>query len=155
MFKLICLTCLDFIEIKVFRCRPLWKIIFFSLSFILLVLLCSLLHDNLIFTADAIHAAEDVIESYIIDTIQLSATTDEGGDEQISCIHFYQDLQNVIEEIDLIKKEVTMIMREMKGQLRNLAGVRSSAYLWKFQSRNHSYRRDGWHRQNYSCKRCV
>ncbi|KAL1538026.1 disease resistance protein RPP13-like [Salvia divinorum] len=72
---------------------------------------------------DATHAAEDVIESYIIDTIQLSAaaTTDDGGDEQISCIHFYQDLQNVIEEMDLIKKEVIMITREKQEQLRNLA----------------------------------
>ncbi|XP_047960688.1 uncharacterized protein LOC125205668 [Salvia hispanica] len=81
---------------------------------------------------DAAQAAEDVIESYIIDTIHLSAaSTDHGasgdddddnddddddddgaGDddgEQISCIHFYQDLQNEIEEVDMIKKEVTGI----------------------------------------------
>ncbi|KAL1543159.1 putative disease resistance RPP8-like protein 2 isoform X2 [Salvia divinorum] len=63
---------------------------------------------------DASHTAEDVIESYIIDTIQLSAAapTDDDGDEQISCIHFYQDMQNVIEEMDLIKKEVTELTRE-------------------------------------------
>ncbi|XP_047976538.1 putative late blight resistance protein homolog R1C-3 [Salvia hispanica] len=62
---------------------------------------------------DASHTAEDVIESYIIDIIQLSASAaDDGVDEQISCIHFYQDLQNVIEEIDLIKKEVAGFTRE-------------------------------------------
>ncbi|XP_047983818.1 putative late blight resistance protein homolog R1B-16 [Salvia hispanica] len=67
---------------------------------------------------DATHAVEDVIESYIIDTIQLSAAaTDDGGDEQISCIHFYQDLQNVIEKIDLIKKEVTMEKEEHKRKV--------------------------------------
>ncbi|KAL1543078.1 putative late blight resistance protein R1C-3 [Salvia divinorum] len=83
---------------------------------------------------DATHTAEDVIESYIIDTIQLSAaapTDDDGVDEQISCIHFYQDLQNVIEEIDLIKKEVAGITREKVVHHRNSgsddAGLRSSS----------------------------
>ncbi|XP_047976413.1 probable disease resistance RPP8-like protein 2 isoform X3 [Salvia hispanica] len=80
---------------------------------------------------DASDTAADVIESYIIDTIQLSASvTDDGVDEQIRCIHFYQDLQNVIEEIDLIKKEVAGIMREKVVHLRNSgsddAGLRSS-----------------------------
>ncbi|XP_042006648.1 putative late blight resistance protein homolog R1B-16 isoform X1 [Salvia splendens] len=57
---------------------------------------------------DVAHAAEDVIESYIIDTVQLSAkATNDNGDEQVSCIHLYQDVQNVIEEMDLLKKEVT------------------------------------------------
>ncbi|XP_047975170.1 late blight resistance protein R1-A-like isoform X1 [Salvia hispanica] len=72
---------------------------------------------------DASHTAEDVIESYIIDTIQLSAAaaTDDGADEQISCIHFYQDLQKVIEEIDLIKKEVVGITRDKTVLQRNLS----------------------------------
>ncbi|KAL1543161.1 putative disease resistance RPP8-like protein 2 isoform X2 [Salvia divinorum] len=65
---------------------------------------------------DASHTAEDVIESYIIDTIQLSASapTDDGVDgiTREKVVHFYQDLQNVIEEIDLINKEVAGITRE-------------------------------------------
>ncbi|XP_047960682.1 uncharacterized protein LOC125205663 isoform X2 [Salvia hispanica] len=99
---------------------------------------------------DAAQAAEDVIESYIIDTIHLSAAAtddgaggdddddDGGGDddgdgdgdgdgEQISCIHFYQDLQNVIEEVDMIKKEVTGITREKVVHQRNVADLRSSS----------------------------
>ncbi|XP_047975172.1 putative late blight resistance protein homolog R1C-3 [Salvia hispanica] len=82
---------------------------------------------------DASHTAEDVIESYIIDTIQVTsvATTDDGADEQISCIHFYQDLQNVIEEIDSIKKEVAGITREKVVHHRNSgsddAGLRSNS----------------------------
>ncbi|XP_047949182.1 probable disease resistance RPP8-like protein 2 [Salvia hispanica] len=81
---------------------------------------------------DASHTAEDVIESYIIDTIQLSAaaTTDDGVDEQINCMYFYQDLQNVIEKMDLIKKDLIVITREKVDQQRNLgsdhAGLRSS-----------------------------
>ncbi|XP_047975168.1 putative late blight resistance protein homolog R1B-8 isoform X4 [Salvia hispanica] len=71
---------------------------------------------------DTAQAVEDVIESYIIDTIKLSdAATDDGGDEQISCIHFYQDLQNVIENMDLIKKEVTAITMEKEEHKRNVA----------------------------------
>ncbi|XP_047977566.1 uncharacterized protein LOC125219590 [Salvia hispanica] len=62
---------------------------------------------------DVARAAEDLIESYIIDTVQLSAkAANDNGDEQVSCIHLYQDLQNVIEEMDLLKKEVIAIMRE-------------------------------------------
>ncbi|XP_047978209.1 disease resistance protein RPP13-like [Salvia hispanica] len=81
---------------------------------------------------DASHTTEDVIESYIIDTIQLSAsTTNDGADEQISCIHFYQDLQNVIEHMDLIKKEVTAITMEKEVHKRNVAsddvGLKSSS----------------------------
>ncbi|KAL1538021.1 putative late blight resistance protein R1A-3 isoform X1 [Salvia divinorum] len=120
---------------------------------------------------DAAHVAEDVIESYIIDTMLLSAAaTDDGGSEddnyddggsdgdnyddggsddynyddggseddnydgdgdgdgeEISCIHFYQDLQNVIEEIDWLKKEVAGITREKVVHQRNVAGFRSSS----------------------------
>ncbi|KAL1551786.1 putative late blight resistance protein R1A-3 isoform X1 [Salvia divinorum] len=81
--------------------------------------------------ADATYAAGDVIESYIVDTIHLSAeTTDDDGHLQISCMHFYQDFQKVIEDIDLIKKEVMVITREKKQQQRNVpasddAGLRS------------------------------
>ncbi|XP_047978208.1 putative late blight resistance protein homolog R1B-14 [Salvia hispanica] len=67
---------------------------------------------------DATHAVEDVIESYIIDTIQLSAAA---TDEQINCIHFYQDLQNVIEKMDLIKKEVTVITTVKEEHKRKVA----------------------------------
>ncbi|XP_047979492.1 disease resistance protein RPP13-like [Salvia hispanica] len=71
---------------------------------------------------DATHAVEDVIESYIIDIIQFSAeATDDGGDKQISCIHFYQDLQNVIEKMDLIKKEVTVITMAKEEHKRKVA----------------------------------
>ncbi|XP_042013400.1 disease resistance protein RPP13-like isoform X3 [Salvia splendens] len=81
---------------------------------------------------DASDTAADVIESYIIDTIQLSAAaTDDGVVEQISCIHLYQDLQNVIEEIDLIKNEVAGIMREKVVQHGNSGsddvGLRSNS----------------------------
>ncbi|XP_042025858.1 putative late blight resistance protein homolog R1A-3 isoform X2 [Salvia splendens] len=83
---------------------------------------------------DAAQATEDVIESYIIDTIQLSAAaaaaaSEDGGDEQISCIHFYEDVQNVIEELDLLKKEVAGIKREKVVHQRNMGsddgGLRS------------------------------
>lgn len=76
-------------------------------------------------------------ESYIIDTIHLSAAaTDDGeGDERISCIHFYQDVQNVIEGIDLIAKGVTLIAREKVVHQRQLAfddpGLRSSSSTYK------------------------
>ena len=73
-----------------------------------------------------------MIESYIIDTIKLSAAaTDDSGDEHISCIHFYQDLQNVIENMDLIKKEVTTITMEKEVHNRKVAsgdgGLKSSS----------------------------
>ncbi|XP_047975173.1 disease resistance protein RPH8A-like [Salvia hispanica] len=77
---------------------------------------------------DATQLVEDVVESYIIDTIQISAAA---TDEQISCIHFYQDLQNVIENMDLIKKEVTAMTMEKEEHKRKVAsddaGLRSSS----------------------------
>ncbi|XP_020547935.1 putative late blight resistance protein homolog R1A-10 isoform X2 [Sesamum indicum] len=63
--------------------------------------------------ADAAHAAEDVIESRIVDQIHDQSTSTHG--EKMSSIdHFYQDLQNEIAEMDLIKKEVI----EIKGKMR-------------------------------------
>ncbi|XP_047947514.1 putative late blight resistance protein homolog R1B-8 [Salvia hispanica] len=52
--------------------------------------------------ADAVYAAEDVIESQIVVQIDKRSTFVEDPD-------FYQDLQKVIEEMDLIKKEVGQI----------------------------------------------
>ncbi|KAL6568264.1 hypothetical protein OROHE_003948 [Orobanche hederae] len=62
--------------------------------------------------AEAIYAAEDAIESYIIDNINLTAAaTGRDHDQEASCISFYEGLQEVIEELDLITKEA----REMDG----------------------------------------
>lgn len=52
---------------------------------------------------DAAYAAADLIESHIVDSIQL---------EQINCINFYQDLQESIEEMNLIRKEMMGMIRE-------------------------------------------
>ncbi|KAL1538024.1 putative late blight resistance protein R1A-3 isoform X1 [Salvia divinorum] len=51
----------------------------------------------------------------------------DGDGEEISCIHFYQDLHNVIEEIDWLKKEVAGITREKVVHQRIVAGFRSSS----------------------------
>ncbi|XP_042032521.1 putative late blight resistance protein homolog R1A-10 [Salvia splendens] len=48
--------------------------------------------------ADAVYAAEDVIESHIVDQIQSGSTVEDHD--------FYHNLQKVIEEMDLINKEV-------------------------------------------------
>ncbi|KAL0441374.1 UNVERIFIED_CONTAM: putative late blight resistance proteinR1B-8 [Sesamum radiatum] len=63
--------------------------------------------------ADAAHAAEDVIESHIVDQILDQSTSSSG--ENISFIHnhFYQDLQKVIADMDLIKNEVTEIKKRI------------------------------------------
>ncbi|KAL0341861.1 UNVERIFIED_CONTAM: putative late blight resistance proteinR1C-3 [Sesamum calycinum] len=62
--------------------------------------------------ADAAHAAEDVIESRIVDQI-LDQSTSTHGEKMSSIDHFYQDLQNEIAHMDLIKKEVI----EIKGKM--------------------------------------
>ncbi|XP_057793126.1 putative late blight resistance protein homolog R1B-14 [Salvia miltiorrhiza] len=67
--------------------------------------------------ADAAYAAEDVIESLIVDSIQLAAAKARDDDEQIQveqnrCIQFYQDMQKVIEEMEVITKEVREMARE-------------------------------------------
>ena len=87
-----------------------------------------LCNSPLIRISDASHVAEDVIESYIIDTIHFPV---DGVDEQISCIHFYQDLQNVIEDLDMMKKEVAGITTKKVVHQRNVgsddAGLRSNS----------------------------
>ncbi|XP_047959850.1 putative late blight resistance protein homolog R1B-17 [Salvia hispanica] len=50
--------------------------------------------------ADAVHAAEDVIESHIVAQIDRGSTAVEDHD-------LYHDLQKVMEEMNLVKKEVT------------------------------------------------
>ncbi|XP_057800205.1 uncharacterized protein LOC131015801 [Salvia miltiorrhiza] len=73
--------------------------------------------------ADAAHAVEDVIESYIVNVIKLGrsspneeflqgyvvdaahAAEEVNSREEVSCIDFYEDLQQVIEEMNVIKKE--------------------------------------------------
>ncbi|KAK4427371.1 putative late blight resistance proteinR1B-8 [Sesamum alatum] len=67
----------------------------------------------LIRIADAAHAAEDVIENHIVDQIlDQSKSTTQGGNMS-SIDHFYQDLQKVIADMDLIKREVIMIKEKM------------------------------------------
>lgn len=72
--------------------------------------------------ADAAYAAEDVIESHIVDNIKLapSKTRHDDDDEQtevqeISCITFYEGVQRVIEEMDLIGREATETVAKKKG----------------------------------------
>ncbi|XP_057801540.1 putative late blight resistance protein homolog R1A-10 isoform X2 [Salvia miltiorrhiza] len=73
--------------------------------------------------ADAAHAVEDVIESHIVNVIKLGrsssneiflqgyvvdaahAAEEVNSGEKVSCIDFYEDLQQVIEEMNVIKKE--------------------------------------------------
>ncbi|XP_057801548.1 putative late blight resistance protein homolog R1C-3 [Salvia miltiorrhiza] len=72
---------------------------------------------------DAAHAVEDVIESYIVNVIELGRSSpneiflqgyvvdaahgaeEVNSREEVSCIDFYEDLQQVIEEMNVIKKE--------------------------------------------------
>ncbi|KAH6793344.1 hypothetical protein C2S52_003821 [Perilla frutescens var. hirtella] len=94
--------------------------------------------------AEAAYAAEDVIESYIVDVILLAISTRTGDEEidsgekissseendsgeemvsyggygeEISCINCYQDLQQVIEEMELIKKEVMGIIEAKQSTM--------------------------------------
>ncbi|KAK4427369.1 putative late blight resistance proteinR1B-16 [Sesamum alatum] len=63
--------------------------------------------------ADAAHAAEDVIENHIVDQILDQSMSTSG--ENISSMdhHLYQDLQKVIADMDLIKREVIEIREKM------------------------------------------
>ncbi|XP_057771447.1 putative late blight resistance protein homolog R1C-3 isoform X2 [Salvia miltiorrhiza] len=72
--------------------------------------------------AEAAHAAEDVIEGHIIDRILAGSGSSSDG-EEISCIEFYKNLESVIEDMDLIEKEVMQIKetRGNQGQLRRLS----------------------------------
>ncbi|KAK4427374.1 putative late blight resistance proteinR1A-10 [Sesamum alatum] len=69
--------------------------------------------------ADAAHAAEDVIENHIVDQILDDQSTSTHG-ENIGSIdhHFYHDLNKVIADMDLIKKEVIEI-KEKTGIVQN------------------------------------
>lgn len=59
--------------------------------------------------ADVACAAEDIIESYIVDQI-LEQSQSRGSDI------FYQDLQKVIDDMDLIKREVMEIQRKKETE---------------------------------------
>lgn len=63
--------------------------------------------------ADAAHAAEDIIEGHILNRIVFGSRMS-SHDLEMSCIQFYQNLERVIEEMDLINKEVMQI-KETKG----------------------------------------
>ncbi|XP_057801531.1 putative late blight resistance protein homolog R1C-3 [Salvia miltiorrhiza] len=84
---------------------------------------------------DAAHAVEDVIESYIVNVIELGRSMSpneiflqgyvvdaaHGAEEvnsrkEVSCINFYQDLQQVIEEMNVIKKEAMETSAEAQLQ---------------------------------------
>ncbi|XP_057802239.1 putative late blight resistance protein homolog R1C-3 [Salvia miltiorrhiza] len=85
---------------------------------------------------DAAHAVEDVIESHIVDVIKLGrsspnpneiflqgyvvdavhAAEEVNSGEEVSCIDFYEDLQQVIEEMNVIKKEAMEIAAEAQLQ---------------------------------------
>ncbi|KAL8458631.1 hypothetical protein ACS0TY_036231 [Phlomoides rotata] len=56
--------------------------------------------------ADAAYAVEDVIESHIVDEVHSG---------RMSSIEFYEGLQKVIEDMDLIKKEVMEMTEENLG----------------------------------------
>ncbi|XP_057800149.1 putative late blight resistance protein homolog R1B-14 [Salvia miltiorrhiza] len=60
--------------------------------------------------ADATYAAEDAIESHIVDMIQLGRSTS----NEVS--FFYEDLQQVIEEMNVIKNEAMEIAAEAQLQ---------------------------------------
>ncbi|KAL8538110.1 hypothetical protein ACS0TY_000168 [Phlomoides rotata] len=58
--------------------------------------------------ASAAYAAEDVIETHIVDQIDRARSTS----ESISSVDMYEDLERVIHDMDLIKKEVMQIIQE-------------------------------------------
>ncbi|XP_057801534.1 late blight resistance protein R1-A-like isoform X1 [Salvia miltiorrhiza] len=84
--------------------------------------------------ADAAHAVEDVIESHIVNVIKLGrsspneiflqgyvvdaahAAKEVNSREEVSCIDFYEDLQQVIEEMNVIKKEAMETSAEAQRQ---------------------------------------
>ena len=70
--------------------------------------------------ADAIYAAEDVIESQIVLQIDKRSPIVEGHD-------FYQDLQKVIEEMNLIKLEVEKVADEARPQQKPVPALTSSS----------------------------
>ncbi|XP_042032510.1 putative late blight resistance protein homolog R1A-10 [Salvia splendens] len=70
--------------------------------------------------ADAVYAAEDVIESHIVDQIHSGSTIVADHD-------FYHNLQKVIEEMDLINKEVKSIAVEAQTKQRPVAALTPSS----------------------------
>ncbi|XP_042032743.1 putative late blight resistance protein homolog R1A-3 [Salvia splendens] len=70
--------------------------------------------------ADAVYAAEDVIESRIVDQIHSGSTIVEDHD-------FYHNLQKVIEEMDLINKEVKSIAVEAQTKQKPVAAFSASS----------------------------
>ncbi|XP_047947215.1 uncharacterized protein LOC125193468 [Salvia hispanica] len=72
--------------------------------------------------ADAVYAAEDVIESQIVLQIDKRSTIVEDPD-------FYQDLQKVIEEMDLIKKDVSKIAIQAQPQQKRVADSTTSSIV--------------------------
>ncbi|KAK6125043.1 hypothetical protein DH2020_041221 [Rehmannia glutinosa] len=79
--------------------------------------------------ADAAYAAEDIIESHIVDQIQAGSTSTHV--ENISgSTEFYQDLQEVIQDMDLIERDVMEINKEKTGiqdQLQRISMCASSS----------------------------
>ncbi|KAL0341858.1 UNVERIFIED_CONTAM: Disease resistance protein RPP13 [Sesamum calycinum] len=64
--------------------------------------------------ADAAHATEDVIENHIVDQILDDQSTTTSRENISSIDHqFYQDLQKVIADMDLIKKQVIEIKEKI------------------------------------------
>ncbi|KAH6773384.1 hypothetical protein C2S51_011788 [Perilla frutescens var. frutescens] len=64
--------------------------------------------------ADSVYAAEDIIESQIMDQILAGSTTQ--GRKRISTVEFYQALNKVMEDMDLIKKDLIQIREKMGVQ---------------------------------------
>ncbi|XP_042032509.1 putative late blight resistance protein homolog R1A-10 [Salvia splendens] len=74
--------------------------------------------------ADAVYAAEDLIESHIVDQIHSGSTIVEDHD-------FYHNLQKVIEEMDLINKEVKSIAVEAQTKQKPVAALSASSPTMK------------------------
>ncbi|XP_057800213.1 putative late blight resistance protein homolog R1C-3 [Salvia miltiorrhiza] len=72
--------------------------------------------------ADAAHAVEDVIESHIVNVIKLGRSSP----NEVSFINFYQDLRQVIEEMNVIKKEAMETSPEAQLQ-RKVSSTRAGS----------------------------
>ncbi|XP_047965496.1 probable disease resistance RPP8-like protein 4 [Salvia hispanica] len=70
--------------------------------------------------ADAVYAAEDVIESHIVDQIHSGSTIVADHD-------FYHNLHKVIEEMDLINKEVKSIALQAQTKQKPVAALSASS----------------------------
>ncbi|XP_042033550.1 putative late blight resistance protein homolog R1A-10 isoform X2 [Salvia splendens] len=74
--------------------------------------------------ADAVYAAEDVIESHIVDQIQSGSTI-------VADHEFYHNLRKVIEEMDLINKDVKSIAVEAQTKQKPVAALSASSLTVK------------------------